>query len=135
MAGATPHAVPISPHASARSRRMASAVSLGVASSGRSCSLDTLSRSRPGIVAERSVITCYGRVAPDLSVSVSAYHPGMAVLRSRLDPASIDSRATHDAMQTLVADLRSRQAALADGGAGGDDRAIERHRERGKLPV
>ena len=39
-----------------------------------------------------------------------------------------------DAMRALVADLRARTAALADG-AGGDDRAIARHRERGKLPV
>src|SRR3954453_3411287 len=69
MAGATPQAVPISPHASARSSRMASAVSLGAASSGSSVLLDTFSRSRPGIVAERFFITCYGRVAPDLPVS------------------------------------------------------------------
>src|SRR5918995_5038054 len=31
--------------------------------------------------------------------------------------------------------LRNRQAQVADRGAGGDDRSIERHRERGKLPV
>jgi acetyl-CoA carboxylase carboxyltransferase component len=59
----------------------------------------------------------------------------MAVLRSRLDPASPESRANHDAMAGLVADLRDRQAAIAGRGAGGDDRSIERHRERGKLPV
>ena len=35
----------------------------------------------------------------------------------------------------LVADLRARQAAVAGRGAGGDDRSIARHRERGKLPV
>ena len=59
----------------------------------------------------------------------------MSVLRSRLDPASAETRANHDAMATLVADLRARQAALASGGAGGDERSITRHRERGKLPV
>ena len=38
-------------------------------------------------------------------------------------------------MAALVAELRARTAALAGRGAGGDDRSIERHRERGKLPV
>ena len=38
-------------------------------------------------------------------------------------------------MQSLVDELRARQAALAEGGAGGDERSIARHRERGKLPV
>ncbi len=59
----------------------------------------------------------------------------MPVLRSRLDPAAADTRANHDAMAALVEDLRRRQSELADKGAGGDDRSIERHRERGKLPV
>jgi acetyl-CoA carboxylase carboxyltransferase component len=59
----------------------------------------------------------------------------MPVLRSRLDPASPEARANHDAMAGLVADLRERQAAVAGRGAGGDDRSIARHRERGKLPV
>jgi acetyl-CoA carboxylase carboxyltransferase component len=59
----------------------------------------------------------------------------MAVLRSRLDPASPEARANHDAMAALVADLRDRQEAVAGRGAGGDDRSIARHRERGKLPV
>ena len=63
------------------------------------------------------------------------YHLGMPVLRSRIDPASPEARANHDAMAALVADLRARQAAVADRGAGGDDRSIARHRERGKLPV
>ncbi len=38
-------------------------------------------------------------------------------------------------MAGLVRDLRERQALVAGRGAGGDDRSIERHRERGKLPV
>ena len=59
----------------------------------------------------------------------------MPVLRSRLDPSSAEARANHDAMAALVAELRDRQAAVAGRGAGGDDRSIARHRERGKLPV
>ena len=59
----------------------------------------------------------------------------MPVLRSRLDPNAPETRANHEAMATLVDDLRTRQAAVAGRGAGGDDRSIERHRERGKLPV
>ncbi|HEY7968897.1 MAG TPA: carboxyl transferase domain-containing protein [Candidatus Limnocylindrales bacterium] len=59
----------------------------------------------------------------------------MPVLRSRLDPSSAETRANHDAMAALVAELRDRQAAVAARGAGGDDRSIARHRERGKLPV
>jgi acetyl-CoA carboxylase carboxyltransferase component len=59
----------------------------------------------------------------------------MSVLRSRLDPAAAETRANHAAMAGLVDDLRARQAAIADRGAAGDDRSIERHRERGKLPV
>src|SRR5215831_15189780 len=59
----------------------------------------------------------------------------MPVLRSRLDPANAEARANHDAMAGLVEELRDRQAAVAARGAGGDDRSIARHRERGKLPV
>jgi 3-methylcrotonyl-CoA carboxylase beta subunit len=59
----------------------------------------------------------------------------MPVLRSRLDPASEEIRANHEAMASLVAELRERQADVAGRGAGGDDRSIARHRERGKLPV
>jgi acetyl-CoA carboxylase carboxyltransferase component len=59
----------------------------------------------------------------------------MPVLRSRLDPAAPETRANHEAMAALVADLRARQAALADRGAGGDEASVARHRDRGKLPV
>src|SRR6202008_3826676 len=52
-----------------------------------------------------------------------------------LDPASAEARANHEGLAALVADLRDRQAAVAARGAGGDDRSIARHRERGKLPV
>jgi 3-methylcrotonyl-CoA carboxylase beta subunit len=59
----------------------------------------------------------------------------MAVLTTRIDPDSDEARANSAAMQLLVDDLRARQAELIDGGAGGDERSIARHRERGKLPV
>jgi 3-methylcrotonyl-CoA carboxylase beta subunit len=67
--------------------------------------------------------------------SVAAYHRPMGVLRSRLDPNSDEARANCDAMMALVADLRARTATLTERGAGGDDKSIARHRERGKLPV
>ena len=38
-------------------------------------------------------------------------------------------------MEALVDDLRARTSALSNGGAGGDERSVARHRERGKLPV
>jgi acetyl-CoA carboxylase carboxyltransferase component len=59
----------------------------------------------------------------------------MPVLRSRLDPTAAETRANHDALSALVGDLRDRQARVAGRGAGGDERSIARHRERGKLPV
>src|ERR687897_273606 len=59
----------------------------------------------------------------------------MAVLRSTLDPAAPDSRANSDAMGALVDDLRTRHRRISERGAAGDDRSIDRHRERGKLPV
>src|SRR5215208_292352 len=66
---------------------------------------------------------------------VPTYDRPMPVLRSRLDPASAEARANHDAMTALVKELRARQSSVAGRGAGGDDRSIARHRERGKLPV
>ena len=59
----------------------------------------------------------------------------MPVLRSRLDPAAEETRANHAAMEALVADLRTRHQQVAGRGAGGDDKSIARHRERGKLAV
>ncbi|HYI67226.1 MAG TPA: carboxyl transferase domain-containing protein, partial [Candidatus Limnocylindrales bacterium] len=59
----------------------------------------------------------------------------MAVLRSSLDPASDAVRANAVAMRVMVEDLRERTRTLTERGAGGDDRSIARHRERGKLPV
>ena len=55
--------------------------------------------------------------------------------RRRLDPTSELSRANRAAMEGLVAELRRRHEAVAGRGAGGDDRSIARHRDRGKLPV
>ena len=66
---------------------------------------------------------------------MATYHRAMPVLRSRLDPTAPEIRANHDALAALVADLRDRQATVAGRGAGGDERSIERHRERGKMPV
>jgi acetyl-CoA carboxylase carboxyltransferase component len=59
----------------------------------------------------------------------------MSVLRSRLDPNADDVRANVERMSGLVEHLRERTAAVSDRGAGGDERSIARHRERGKLPV
>jgi acetyl-CoA carboxylase carboxyltransferase component len=59
----------------------------------------------------------------------------MTVLRTEIDADGLETRANADAMRALVEDLRARQEALAGRGAGGDDRSIARHRERGKLPV
>jgi 3-methylcrotonyl-CoA carboxylase beta subunit len=59
----------------------------------------------------------------------------MALLRSTIDPSAPSYAANASAMRALVADLRERTAVVAGRGAGGDDRSIARHRERGKLPV
>ncbi|MGI8658063.1 MAG: carboxyl transferase domain-containing protein [Candidatus Limnocylindria bacterium] len=59
----------------------------------------------------------------------------MSLLRTTIDPGSDAARANADAMRGLVDDLRSRTLELTARGAGGDERSITRHRERGKLPV
>src|SRR3954454_200413 len=59
----------------------------------------------------------------------------MTVLRTQLAPGADDVIANESAMRGLVDELRRRQAAVAERGAGGDERSIARHRERGKLPV
>src|SRR5918995_1955088 len=59
----------------------------------------------------------------------------MAVLRTSLDPGATAVRANAQSMRALVDDLRARTDALTRNGAAGDRRSIERHRERGKLPV
>ncbi|HEX6868539.1 MAG TPA: carboxyl transferase domain-containing protein, partial [Candidatus Limnocylindrales bacterium] len=59
----------------------------------------------------------------------------MAVLTTRIDPDADETRANHTAMGALVDDLRRRQEAVVGRGAAGDERSIDRHRERGKLPV
>src|SRR5690606_26816011 len=55
---------------------------------------------------------------------------GMAVLESRIDRNSDEFRANAEAMARLVADLAERRATAA---AGGNERARQRHLERGKL--
>src|SRR2546423_3169629 len=59
----------------------------------------------------------------------------MGVLRSRLDRNRDGGRANCDGMMALVADLRTRTEKLTERGAGGDDKSIAGHKERGKLPV
>src|SRR5262245_45211993 len=59
----------------------------------------------------------------------------MAILRTTIDPDAPATRANAEAMRRLVDDLRARTDALARDGAGGDERSIARHRERGKLLV
>jgi acetyl-CoA carboxylase carboxyltransferase component len=56
----------------------------------------------------------------------------VAVLSSQVERASSDFARRHDRMQALVAELRGRTAAVAQGGG---ERATERHRSRGKLPA
>jgi acetyl-CoA carboxylase carboxyltransferase component len=59
----------------------------------------------------------------------------MPALTSRIDPGSQGARANAAAMRALVEDLRAKTRSHAERGAGGDERSIARHRERGKLPV
>jgi acetyl-CoA carboxylase carboxyltransferase component len=59
----------------------------------------------------------------------------MAILRSTLDNSAPGAATNEAAMRDQVRDLRRRTMALAERGAGGDERVIARHRERGKLPV
>jgi 3-methylcrotonyl-CoA carboxylase beta subunit len=59
----------------------------------------------------------------------------MTRLRSSANPDGDAFRSNAAAMQSLVDDLRQRTAALGVRGAAGDERSVNRHRERGKLPV
>ena len=93
--------------------------------------LGRASRLTPPAPVEPGAVTARMTAATDDRPIIAA----MPVLRSRLDPASPEARANHEAMAALVAELRERQATVAGRGAGGDDRSIARHRERGKLPV
>ena len=93
-------------------------------------------------VAGSALITCYARVAPASSPidrstpSLATYHRAMPVLRSRLDPAAPETRANHEAHgRARRRPARAARRSVAGRGAGGDERSIERHRERGKLPV
>src|SRR5439155_12035655 len=69
------------------------------------------------------------------AIGATYHHRVMGVLRSRIDPSAPEVVANRAAMENLVADLRARQAEVSGRGAGGDERSIARHRERGKLPV
>src|SRR6187431_1352108 len=59
----------------------------------------------------------------------------MGVLTTRVDAASDEARNNADAMRALVDELRAKTRAVSERGAGGDERSIARHRERGKMPV
>ncbi|MGI8862586.1 MAG: carboxyl transferase domain-containing protein [Gaiellaceae bacterium] len=54
----------------------------------------------------------------------------MAVLSTQVDRATDSFRARQERMETLVAELRERSALVAQGGG---EKAVERHRSRGKL--
>ena len=56
----------------------------------------------------------------------------MAVLTSQLDRDAEEFARRHDRMEELVAELRERSARVARGGG---EKAMERHRSRGKLPA
>src|SRR5437868_3309854 len=56
----------------------------------------------------------------------------MAVLTSQLDREAEEFARRHGRMEELVAELRKRSAEVA---AGGGEKAMERHRSRGKLPA
>ncbi len=59
----------------------------------------------------------------------------MTLLGTAIDPGSDAFAANRGAMRALVDELQARTRTLAAGGAGGGERSIARHRERGKLPV
>src|SRR5215468_6128633 len=56
----------------------------------------------------------------------------MRALSSRIRPGSPEFLANSQTMTSLVAELRARLAVVREGGG---PRALERHREQGKLPV
>ena len=92
------------------------------------------------VVAGLVVITCSSSVAPaqrhaTVDTFAAPIIAAMPVLRSRLDPAAPERGPTTRRWPRSSPTCASRQASVAGRGAGGDDRSIERHRERGKLPV
>jgi acetyl-CoA carboxylase carboxyltransferase component len=56
----------------------------------------------------------------------------MVILPSSIDPSDPTFRANRDRMRQLVAELRAQLARAAEGGG---PKALQRHREQGKLPV
>ena len=56
----------------------------------------------------------------------------MDVIETQIDPRSEQFRANHDRLTALVADLRERLAQVKEGGG---ERAMQRHRDQGKMPV
>ena len=56
----------------------------------------------------------------------------MDVIETQIDPRSDQFRANHDRLTALVAGLRQRLAQVKEGGG---ERAMQRHRDQGKMPV
>jgi acetyl-CoA carboxylase carboxyltransferase component len=56
----------------------------------------------------------------------------MDILRSRIDTGSAGFRKNRDDMRALLAEV---EAQLAAARAGGGERSVARHRDRGKLPI
>src|ERR687892_886189 len=56
----------------------------------------------------------------------------MDIIETHLDPQSQLFRANYDRMSSLVAELRSRNDVVREGGG---QKYLQRHREQGKLPV
>lgn len=59
----------------------------------------------------------------------------MAVLTTRVDANSEETRKNSAQMTALVEELRARMGAIQERRAAGDEPSTARHRERGKLPV
>jgi acetyl-CoA carboxylase carboxyltransferase component len=69
------------------------------------------------------------------AISEPGHNRRVAVIRSAIDPSSATFAGNAAAVEELVRDLRERTSALSAGGAGGDERSLARHVDRGKLPV
>src|SRR2546423_7512015 len=74
---------------------------------------------------------CHGRgQSPAMAGSAGRLRPAMAVLSTQLERESDVFARRRERMETLVAELRERTAQMARGGG---EKALERHRSRGKL--
>ena len=71
-------------------------------------------------------------VPPTTDSGAGRYAPPMSVLTSQVERESEVFAERRDRMEALVAEVRERTALVARGGG---DKALERHRSRGKLPA